>query len=130
MKKENLVTLILSAIGGICFALGMCMCLLREWNSFREGIVMGTAGLLFLATTVFVRRKMVGKTPISFSKKTMGIITLAVCGALLLGVGMCMTMVWEGLLIPGIFTGIIGIVLLLCLIPLCQGDMPQDAQKK
>ena len=41
--------------------------------------------------------------------------------ALAFGVGMCMTMVWEGLLVWGIVVGLIGIVLLLCLIPLCKG---------
>ena len=46
---------------------------------------------------------------------------LAVVGALVLGVGMCMTMVWQGLLIQGIIVGVIGIVLLLSLIPLCKG---------
>jgi len=38
-----------------------------------------------------------------------------------LGVGMCMVMVWEGLLVWGIIVGIIGILLLLCLIPVCKG---------
>jgi len=41
--------------------------------------------------------------------------------ALTLGVGMCMVMVWEGLMIWGIVVGLIGIVLLLCLIPVCVG---------
>ena len=40
--------------------------------------------------------------------------------ALVLGVGMCMTMIWN-MLVPGILIGIVGIVLLLCLIPLIKG---------
>ena len=36
-------------------------------------------------------------------------------------VGMCMVMVWENLLIPGVLVGLTGILLLLCLIPLCKG---------
>ena len=47
-------------------------------------------------------------------------ITLGVIGCLLLGVGMCCTMVWEQMLV-GILVGAVGILLLLCLIPLCRG---------
>lgn len=32
-----------------------------------------------------------------------------------------MTMVWEGLLLPGVAVGLVGILLLLGLIPLCRG---------
>lgn len=40
--------------------------------------------------------------------------------ALVLGVGMCMIMVWN-LMLPGILVGIVGIVLLLMLIPMFLG---------
>ena len=43
-----------------------------------------------------------------------------VFGAIVFGVGMCMTMIW-GMMIPGIAVGIVGIVLLICLIPLVKG---------
>ena len=46
---------------------------------------------------------------------------LGIVGALLLGVGMCMTMVWQGLMVQGIIVGLIGIIILLCLIPICKG---------
>ena len=49
-----------------------------------------------------------------------GTVLLGVAGALVLGVGMCMTMIWN-MLAPGILIGIVGIVLLLCLIPLIKG---------
>lgn len=32
-----------------------------------------------------------------------------------------MTMVFENMMIPGIIVGIVGIVLLICLIPMCVG---------
>lgn len=38
MSKKNFVTLILSAIGGILFALGMCMTLLPEWNAWGPAL--------------------------------------------------------------------------------------------
>ena len=45
---------------------------------------------------------------------------LGIVGALLLGVGMCLTMVWSNMIL-GIVIGIVGIVVLLCLIPLIKG---------
>lgn len=121
MKKENFISLILGTAGGMLFALGMCIALLPEWNTFKEGIAMGAAGLIVLLVMVLVRRKMLGKAPIRISGKNIGATLLGIVGALILGVGMCMCMVWEGLMIQGILVGILGIVLLLCLIPLCKG---------
>ncbi len=121
MEKKNFVTLIMSTIGGILFALGMCMCLLSEWNAFNQGLNMGAAGLLVLVVMIFVRRKMEGKPAIHLTAKAVGTVILGIVGSLILGVGMCMCMVWEGLMIQGILVGIVGIVLLLCLIPICKG---------
>ena len=122
MTKKNFVTLILSTIGGILFAVGMCMCLLPEWNAFTPGVVVAAVGAVILLAMVMVRWKMSGKPIlVKLSGKTIGTILLSVVGALVLGVGMCMTMVWEGLMVQGIIVGIIGIILLLCLIPLCKG---------
>lgn len=36
MKKSTFVSMILGTIGGILFALGMCMGLIEEWNARRE----------------------------------------------------------------------------------------------
>lgn len=120
MKKSNFVAMILGTIGGILFALGMCMALIPEWNAFRQGIIMGAAGLVVLLIMVFVWRKMENKALIHLSGKTIGSILLGIVGALLLGVGMCLTMVWSNMVL-GIVIGIVGIVLLLCLIPLTKG---------
>ena len=114
MSKKNFVTLILSTVGGILFAIGMCMCLLPEWNAFAQGVVIAAVGAV-------IRRKMEGKPVIvKLSGKTIGSILLGIVGALAFGVGMCMVMVWE-MLIQGILVGVVGIVLLLCLIPLIKG---------
>lgn len=121
MKKENFVALILGTIGGILFAIGMCMCLLPEWNAFQPGVVMAAAGIVVLLAMLIVRRKMEGKPAVKFNARTVGTVALGIVGALVLGVGMCMSMVWQGLLVPGIVVGVIGLVLLLCLIPLCKG---------
>lgn len=122
MTKKNFITLILSTIGGILFAVGMCMCLLPEWNAFSQGVVVAVVGAAVLLTMVIVRRKIEHKLlAVKLTGKTIGTILLSIAGALTLGVGMCMTMVWEGLMLQGIVVGVVGIVLLLCIIPLYKG---------
>lgn len=121
MKKENFITLIFGILGGMLFGLGMCMCMLPEWGLFREGILMGTAGLVVLLILWAVRRKMQDKEPIRLNLKTVGIVVFGILGAMVFGIGMCMTMVFDGLLLQGILIGIVGILLLVCLIPLYKG---------
>ena len=120
MKKKDFVTLIMSTVGGILFALGMCMALIPEWGAMVPGIVVGAVGAVVLLAMVLVRRKMSGKPAIVFNGKAIGITLLGVAGAIILGVGMCMTMIWK-MMIPGIIVGIVGIVALLCLIPVVKG---------
>lgn len=120
MKKKDFVTLILSTVGGILFALGMCMALLPEWGAFTEGIVVGAVGVVVLLAMVIVRRKMSGKKAIVFSGRAVAITLLGVAGAIVLGVGMCMTMIWN-MMVPGIIVGIVGIIALLGLIPAVKG---------
>ncbi|MDE6748125.1 MAG: hypothetical protein K2K21_03550 [Lachnospiraceae bacterium] len=120
MKKSTFVAMILGTIGGILFALGMCMALIPEWNTLQQGIIMGVAGMIVLLAMVLVWRKMENKAPIKPSGKTIGAILIGIIGALLLGVGMCLTMVWSHMVL-GIIIGIIGIVVLLCLIPFIKG---------
>ena len=120
MKKSNFVALILGTIGIVFFALGMCMCMLPEWDLFRQGIVCGVIGLAVLLITLLVWRKMEGKAPVRISAKTLGSAAVGVLGALLLGVGMCMVMVFSRMVL-GIVIGLIGIVVLLMLIPLTRG---------
>ena len=120
MKKSNFVAMVLGTIGGMLFALGMCMALIPEWNAFRPGVVMGVIGAVVLLIMVLVWRKMENKSPVRLSGKTIGTVLLGIIGALTLGVGMCLTMVWSNMIL-GIVIGIVGIVLLLCLIPLTKG---------
>ena len=120
MKKSNFVAMILGTIGGILFSLGMCMALIPEWNAFKEGVIMGSIGMVVLLIMVLVWRKMEKKAPIKVSGKTIGAILIGIIGALLLGVGMCLTMVWSNM-VMGIVIGIAGIVVLLCLIPFIKG---------
>ena len=120
MKNSSFAAMILGTISVVFFALGMCMTMLEEWNAFRPGIILGVIGLVFALITVVVWRRMEHKEPIQINGKTVGIAALGIIGALVLGCGMCLVMVW-GNLVPGIIVGMVGILLLLCLIPLCRG---------
>ena len=120
MKKSTFVAMILGTIGGILFALGMCMALIPEWNAFREGVIMGVAGMVVLLAMVLIWRKMENKAPVKLSGKTIGAMLIGIIGSLLLGVGMCLVMVWSNMVL-GIVIGIVGIVVLLCLIPFIKG---------
>lgn len=100
MKKSTFVAMILGTIGGILFALGMCMALIPEWNVFKPGVIMGVIGVVVLLLMVFVWRRMENKEPIKLSGKTIGATLIGIIGALLLGVGMCLTMVWSHIFFP------------------------------
>lgn len=120
MKKSSFVAMLMGTISGVLFALGMCMALIPEWNAFQPGIVFGCVGLVLGLITIIIWRKMEHKQPIQVSGKTILTIIVGVIGALSLGVGMCFCMVWDKMVI-GVVIGLIGIVILLCLIPLVKG---------
>ena len=94
--------------------------LITEWNARQPGIVLGVLGVAVLLIMLLVWRKMENKEPIHLSGKAIGTVLLGILGALVLGVGMCLTMVWSRMIV-GILVGIVGIVLLLCLIPMVKG---------
>ena len=120
MKKSNFIALLLGTVSGVLFALGVSMALIPEWNSFQPGIVLGCAGVLLGVVTVLVWRRMEHKQPLHIPGKSILTAAVGVIGALALGVGMCFCMVWDKMAC-GIAVGLVGIVILLCLIPLTKG---------
>lgn len=120
MKKSNFIALLLGTVSGVLFALGVCMALIPEWNSFQPGFVLGCAGVLLGVVTVLVWRRMEHKQPLHIPGKSILTAAVGVIGALALGVGMCFCMVWDKMAC-GIAVGLVGIVILLCLIPLTKG---------
>lgn len=121
MEKKNFITLVLGTVGGLIFALGMCMCLLPEWNMFNPGVVCTGIGLVVIIATIIAYRKMSGKAPIKVNAKVVGKVAYGVLSSLVLGAGMSMALVFEGMMLLGIVVGIVGIVMLLFLIPMCLG---------
>ena len=115
MKKETLLEIILGTIGGLVFALGMCMCLIPEWNMFKAGVIVGVIGFIILLCIIPVYRK-------NHPKKKRGPINwgivltwvVGVVGSLIMGFGMSKILVGEATqsdMIIGLITGIIGLII-------------------
>jgi len=120
MKKSSFITLILGTISGVLFALGMCMALLPEWNAFTEGIIFGTIGIVLGIITVLIWCKMENKKLPKMNGKNVFRIIYAIIATLVLGVGMCMCLVWKQI-IWGTLIGLLGIIMLIFLIPMIKG---------
>jgi len=120
MKKSSFVAMMLGTVSGVLFSLGMCMALLPEWNAFKPGIVFGAVGIILGLVTLAVWRKMENKTPVKVNARMIALSVLGIVGALTLGVGMCFCLVWENIVL-GTVIGLVGILLLLCLIPMTKG---------
>ena len=121
MKKKSFLMLVLTVAAGLTFSLGMCMCLVPEWDMFKPGVVVTALGLVSLMVVALAAWVGAGKPVAKINWALTGKIAYGVVSALVLGTGMCMIMVFEGLMLPGIIVGMAGIVMLLCLIPLCNG---------
>ena len=80
MKKSTLVAMILGTVGGVFFALGMCMALLPEWGMFNQGIACGVIGLVILLVDLLIWRRMEGKAPIHVTPKAVGTVVVGVLG--------------------------------------------------
>ena len=120
MKKSSFVALVMGTVSGVLFALGMCMALLPEWNAFWEGVIFGGIGIVLSAITGLIWCKMEKKKLPKMSGKNILRICYSVVAVLVLGVGMCMCLVW-GQIVWGTLVGLFGIVMLIALIPMIKG---------
>ena len=121
MKKSTFIFLVLTVVSGLMFGLGMCMCLLPEWNLFTPGVIVTALGALALIIIGLVKWIMAGKPMAKINWALTGKIAYAVLAYLVLGAGMAMIMAFEGLILPGIAVGVVGIVLALGCIPVFKG---------
>lgn len=120
MKKSNFTALILGTVSGVLFALGMCMALLPDWNSFTLGIVIGSIGLVLGLITVIAWRRMEHKPKIKLKLRTVLLTLYGVFATLVFGAGMCMCLASKSL-VAGTAVGLFGILLLLFLVPIIKG---------
>ena len=120
MKKSSFVALVLGTVSGVLFALGMCMALLPEWNAFYEGVIFGSVGIALAIVTSIIWCKMENKKLPKMSAKNVFRILYTIIAILVLGVGLCMCLVWEQI-VWGTLVGLLGIVMLIALIPMIKG---------
>jgi len=119
MKKETLLEIILGTIGGLIFAIGMCMCLIPEWDLFVAGIIVTIIGFIVLLSIIPIYRKEHPKKK-SDKKVDMGLVltyVIGIIGSLIMGFGMSKIMVGDTTkmdLIIGMITGVVG--LLICVL--------------
>ena len=120
MKRNQFITLLICVVAGLMFSLGMCMCLLPEWNMFTLGTVFAAIGGVALASVGLIAyiKNTKERKPINW--KMVGKISYAVISTLILGFGMSLIMVWN-LFVLGVILGVVGIVMLLFLIPMFFG---------
>ena len=117
MKKETLLEIILGTIGGLVFAIGMCMCLIPEWNMFKAGVITTIIGFIILLCIIPVYRKANPKKEKEHKPINWGIVltwTIGVIGVLLMGFGMSKIMVGKADtadMIIGLITGVIGLII-------------------
>ena len=120
MKRNEFTTLVLGTLSALLLASGICMFLIEEWGLRTEGIVFASVGLVLgIAALIFIAANNTREKK-SFPKRTFGIVLLSVSGALMLGGGMSLVMVYSCIL-WGIVLGIAGIFLLMMLIPVING---------
>ena len=117
MKKDTILEIILGTVGGLIFALGMCMCLIPEWNMFTAGVIVAIVGFIVLLCIIPVYRKSHPKKehkPID--KGLLATWIIGIVGSLVMGFGMSRVLVdgKSGLDILGMICGIIG--LLICVL--------------
>ena len=118
MKKETLLEIVLGTIGGLIFAVGMCMCLIPEWDLFNAGVVVAIVGFIVLLCIIPVYRKNHPKKP--HGPINLGIVfawIIGVIGALIMGFGMSRTMIENTSgsdMLIGIIIGVVG--LLICVL--------------
>lgn len=120
MKKSSFIALILGTVSGVLFALGMCMALLPEWNSFTAGIIFGIIGIVLGIITVLIWCKMENKKLPKMNGKNVLRILYAIVATLVLGIGMCLCLVWQKIIV-GTLVGLLGIIMLIALIPMIKG---------
>ena len=119
MKKSTLLEIILGTIGGLVFAIGMCMCLIPEWDLFTAGVVVAIIGFIILLCIIPIYRKEHPKK-VSNKKIDLGLLLtwlIGIVGSLIMGFGMSKIMVDSpdkmDMLI-GMITGVVG--LLICVL--------------
>ena len=123
MEKKTLVKIILGTVGGLIFALGMCCCLVAEWNLFQFGLGLAIVGGLILAALLIYHLATREWKPRTEPLNVKAIVSwvIGIAGALLMGFGMSKIMVGEPSqtdMIIGMGCGIVGLLVDILIFPI------------
>lgn len=115
MEKKTLIKIILGTVGGLIFSLGICCCLLPEWNLFTFGVGLAISGGILLAVLLIYHLTTREWKPRTEPLNARAIVAwvIGIAGALLMGFGMSKVMVDEpsqGEMILGVSLGIVGLL--------------------
>lgn len=115
MKKETLTEILLGTSGGIIFAIGMCMCLIPEWNLFKVGCIVALIGFIILLCIIPIYRSNHPKKSKTESINWSIIFAwiIGIIAILIMGFGMSKVMVdnpSNSDMLIGIITSIIGLM--------------------
>lgn len=120
MKKSCFIKLLVCVVLGLLFSIGLCMCLLPQWNLFVSGVILtsiGFVGLISIGVISFIKNR---KNNIKINWKIIGKILYIILSVLVLGLGMSFVLVLN-MFVLGIIVGILGIIMLLFIIPMFIG---------
>lgn len=125
MERKTLIKIVLGTIGGLVFALGMCCCLLPEWNLFGFGVGMAIAGgVLLIALLIYnllTRERKPRTEPINWRAAIAWMAGIA--ATLLMGFGMSKVMAGEPSqtdMMLGMACGIVGLLVDILIFPVYQ----------
>lgn len=103
--KIKKVTVMNGIFGFLLFAIGMCMCLVPQWNAFYFGIFLIVIGMLLMFLTWFLWGKLTNRPKFKISKEVFISTLLKTLSLLILGLSLSLVLVWEQIF-AGILLGI------------------------
>lgn len=123
MEKQTLIKIILGTVGGLIFSLGLCCCLLPEWNLFTFGVSMAVGGGVLLAILLIyhlVTHEWKSRTE-PFNVGAIVAWVIGIVAALLMGFGMSRIMTVENPsqtdMIIGMGCSIVGLLIDILIFP-------------
>lgn len=125
MEKKTLIKIVLGTVGGLIFSIGLCCCLLPEWNLFGFGVGLAIVGGVLLAILLIYHLATHNWKPRTepLNTKAIAAWVIGIIATLLMGFGMSKVMVGEPSqsdMILGISLGIVGLLVDILIFPIYQ----------
>ena len=122
MEKKTLIKIILGTVGGLVFSLGLCCCLLPEWNLFGFGVGLAIGGGVLLAILLIYYLATREWKPRTAPLNIKAIIAwvIGIIATLVMGFGMSKVMIGEPSqtdMVIGMGCGIVGLLVDILIFP-------------